>query len=55
LSGTAITLTATPTSTSTFVTWGGSVVGTNCIANETTDTTCTFAAVQSNTATATFK
>ena len=55
LSGTAITLSAAPTTTSTFVTWGGSVVGTNCIANETTETACTFAAVQNNTATATFK
>lgn len=55
LSGTAITLTATPTTKSTFVTWGGSVIGPNCIANESTDTTCTFAAVQANTATATFQ
>ena len=55
LSGTAITLTATPTTSSTFVTWGGSVVGTNCVADQTADTTCTFAAVQNNTATATFK
>jgi hypothetical protein len=55
LSGTAITLTATPTTKSTFVTWGGSVIGPNCIANETDDTSCTFAAVQNNTATAAFQ
>ena len=52
LSGTSITLTATPSTGSTFVSWAGSVVGTNCVA---TNTTCTFAAVQDNTVTATFK
>ncbi len=56
LSGSSITLTATPTTlgtgTSTFVSWSGSVVGTSCVA---TSTTCTFAAVQDNTVTATFK
>jgi hypothetical protein len=31
------------------------VIGPNCIASETTDTGCTFAAVQNNTATATFQ
>ena len=55
-SGTAVTLTATPntlgSNSSTFVSWSGSVVGTNCTA---TSTSCTFAAVQDNTATATFK
>jgi len=54
-SGTAVTLTANATTvggSSTFVSWSGSVVGTNCVA---TSTTCTFAALQDNTATATFK
>ena len=54
LSGTAVTLTATATPQSTFVGWSGSVIGPNCIANTSTDTTCTFAAVHNNTATATF-
>jgi hypothetical protein len=52
LSGTSITLTATPTGTSTFQTWAGSVLGTSCTA---TSASCTFLAVQDNTATATFK
>lgn len=52
ISGTAITLTAAPRAPSTFVSWSGSVVGTNCVA---TNASCTFAAVQDNTATATFK
>ncbi len=55
LSGTSITLTASAASGSTFVTWGGSVIGTSCIASEPTETSCTFAATQNNTATATFK
>ena len=54
-SGTAVTLTATASTSngaSTFVSWSGSVVGTNCVD---TNTACTFAALQDNTATATFK
>jgi hypothetical protein len=52
LSGSAITLTATPSGTSTFQTWAGSVLGTSCTA---TSASCEFLAVQDNTATATFK
>jgi hypothetical protein len=52
LSGSTITLTATPTGTSTFQTWAGSVLGTACT---TTSTSCEFLAVQNYTATATFK
>jgi hypothetical protein len=62
LSGTAVTLTATPLTTSkppsTFVSWAGSVLGTNCVATPTvgeTDGSCEFNALQNNTATATFK
>jgi Divergent InlB B-repeat domain/WD40-like Beta Propeller Repeat len=60
LSGTSVTLTATPASGSTFVSWAGSVLNTNCVATPTTDTvgtagTCTFSALQNNTVTATFK
>jgi hypothetical protein len=62
LSGTAVTLTATPLTTSkppsTFVSWAGSVLGTNCVATPTvgeTDGTCEFNALQTNTVTATFK
>jgi Divergent InlB B-repeat domain/WD40-like Beta Propeller Repeat len=52
LSGSTITLTATPAGTSVFETWAGSVLGTGCTA---TTATCEFIAVQNNTATATFK
>ena len=57
LSGTAITLSATAIPPSTFITWGGSVLGTNCVATTppTVATSCQFAAIQNNTATATFK
>jgi hypothetical protein len=56
LSGSSVTLTASAGLNSTFVTWGGSVVNTtSCIADVTTDTTCQFPAIQSNTASATFK
>jgi WD40-like Beta Propeller Repeat len=56
LSGSSVTLTASAGLNSTFVTWGGSVVNTTtCIANETDDTTCQFAAIQANTVSATFK
>jgi hypothetical protein len=60
LSGTSVTLTAsasTVSPASTFITWGGSVLGTNCVATTlpTIPTTCSFAAIQNNTATATFK
>lgn len=62
LSGSSVTLTATPNTTtnSVFVSWAGSVLNTNCTATETTGTldtagTCSFAAIQNNTATATFK
>ena len=60
LSGTSITLTASASiapPTSTFITWGGSVLGTNCVATTppTVPTTCSFAAIQNNTASATFK
>jgi WD40 repeat protein len=61
LSGTSVTLTATASTVkpaSTFVSWAGSVLGTSCVAtpaaNATTGT-CTFSALQDNTATATFK
>jgi hypothetical protein len=52
LSGTSITLTAQPAVGSTFQTWAGSVLGTSCTA---TSASCTFEAIQDNTATATFK
>ena len=57
LSGSAITLSATPVPPSTFITWGGTVLGTNCVATTppTVATSCEFAATQNNTATATFK
>ncbi len=56
LSGSSVTLTASAGLNSTFVTWGGSVVNTtSCIANQSTDTTCQFPAIESNTASATFK
>jgi hypothetical protein len=62
LSGSSVTLTATPlaSSNSTFVSWAGTVLGTNCTATDTTDITgtagtCSFAAVQNNTVTVTFK
>lgn len=57
LSGSAITLSATAVPPSTFITWGGSVLGTNCVVTTppTVATTCQFAAIQNNTATATFK
>jgi hypothetical protein len=64
LSGSSVTLTATPSTTpitSTFVSWAGSVLGTNCLATGTlvgTTTvtgTCSFPAIQNNTAIATFK
>ncbi len=57
LSGSSVTLTATATAGSTFITWGGSVLGTSCVATTppTVPTSCSFAAIQNNTATATFK
>jgi hypothetical protein len=60
LSGTSVTLTATPATGSTFVSWAGSVLGTNCTATDTgtgtvTTGSCTFSALQNNTVTATFK
>jgi hypothetical protein len=59
LSGSSVTLTATPSSStnSVFVSWAGSVLGTNCTATDTLVTagTCSFAAIQNNTVTATFK
>ncbi len=60
LSGSAVTLTASPSTLpppSTFITWGGTVLGTNCVATTppTVATTCEFPAIQNNTATATFK
>lgn len=60
LSGSSITLTALASTVppkSTFITWGGSVLGTNCVATTppTVATTCIFAAIQNYTATATFK
>jgi hypothetical protein len=60
LSGSSVTLTASPSSVppaSTFITWGGSVLGTNCVATTppTAPTTCSFASIQNYTATATFK
>ncbi len=59
LSGSSVTLTATPTAStkSVFVSWAGSVLGTNCTATDAADTTgtCSFAAIQNNTVTATFK
>jgi len=60
LSGTSVTLTASPSTVppaSTFITWGGSVLGTNCVATTppTVATTCSFPAIQNNTASATFK
>ncbi|HXO87402.1 MAG TPA: hypothetical protein VN885_02060 [Candidatus Acidoferrales bacterium] len=56
LSGSSVTLTASASTGSTFVTWGGTVVNTTtCIASETDDTTCQFAAIQNFTASATFQ
>ena len=57
LSGSSVTLTATATAGSTFITWGGSVLGASCVATTppTVPTSCSFAAIQNNTATATFK
>jgi hypothetical protein len=65
LSGSSVTLTATASSVppaSTFVSWAGSVIGTNCTTTGTTagttdntSGTCSFPAIQNNTATATFK
>jgi hypothetical protein len=56
LSGSSVTLTASASTGSTFVTWGGNVVNTTtCIASETLDTTCQFAAIQNFTASATFQ
>ena len=54
ISGSTITLTATPTvgGGSVFVTWGGSVIGTDCLVNE--DEPCEFSVGQNTTATATF-
>jgi hypothetical protein len=58
ISGTVVTLTATAGTGFTFTGFGGSVVGTNCLATEpagTTSGTCVFAATENNTVTATFK
>jgi len=62
LSGSSVTLTATPNAStnSVFVSWAGSVLGTDCTATDTSGTiitagTCSFAAIQNNTVTATFK
>ena len=60
LSGSSVTLTASASTVppkSTFITWGGSVLGTNCVATTppTVATTCSFAAIQNYTATATFQ
>jgi hypothetical protein len=55
LSGTSVSLTATASTGSTFVTWGGTAVNTTtCIAGEPDDTSCQFAAIQNYTVTASF-
>ena len=55
ISGSTVTLTATPTvgGGSVFTTWGGSVIGVDCLVNDVDP--CEFAVGQNNTATATFK
>ncbi|HKV05308.1 MAG TPA: hypothetical protein VJO53_09405 [Candidatus Acidoferrales bacterium] len=55
ISGTSVTLTASAGTGATFQTWGGSVIGTSCVANSATSTTCQFSVTQDNTATASFK
>lgn len=59
ISGTSITLTATATTGATFMSWAGTVLGTNCTATPATtpatSDTCNFAVVANNTATATFQ
>jgi WD40-like Beta Propeller Repeat len=61
LSGSSISLTASASTAppaSTFITWGGSVIGPNCLATTpptVASPSCSFAAIQNNTASATFK